>query len=737
MLVAGLGIGLSVWFAQLKFQTTLEAAARSRMAVPLATARDALQASLSLGLPLASATAVPDLLRREKLADAAILELQVLDTAGQVLFTSGTGRLAGADAVLSDTLRNPFDLAMGEVRVHYRLASEQAALAALQARLWRIGIGAWAGTVVLALVLGWLSQTLVRRLQPSRPAPQAAALLGALLIGMVAAAGLTQMQVDAGLRPHLERKAAVVGASVAELVAKAMGYQIAMPELVGVPAHLSEVRAQHPELSHLLLRDAAGAQRFESGLVETGSVVSVPIRLAGQVVGSVEVGVSGQYLRRSLQESGLSLLVLFIVAALLAREALGYLSAQGQGAASTGAVRLARLRLPLLLFMLAEELTRAFVPAFAQVLLGAQAAAAAPWLAGLPIVFFMLMVALAQPVLAVWSERMGLRRALVLGALLGALGLAGAAMAQSLYAFIGWRALGGVGYALVFVASQGYVLAHSSLAERTRAFAGFVSAIMVAAVCGPPLGGLLADHLGARWGFAAAACVAVLACLAVAQLPAPTNSGQAAPAKLRPQDLGRLLGQPGFRQLTLLAAVPAKLVLAGLCFYLVPLYLAQLGEPAAAAGRAQMLYALSLLIVLPWATRWAERGVPLAHLVGMGLCVSSLGALGLLLTGGAVPVLLAMVFLGAGQGLSIAAQSSLLPLWCATELERNGPGALFGFYRLIERLGNAAGPLLAAALLMTLGPQGGFAGLGALALVCGLLFLINSPRARVPVAKPL
>ena len=43
------------------------------------------------------------------------------------------------------------------------------------------------------------------------------------------------MQVDAGLRPHLERKAAVVGASVAELVAKAMGYQIAMPELVGVP----------------------------------------------------------------------------------------------------------------------------------------------------------------------------------------------------------------------------------------------------------------------------------------------------------------------------------------------------------------------------------------------------------------------------------------------------------------------------------------------------------------------
>jgi hypothetical protein len=79
----------------------------------------------------------------------------------------------------------------------------------------------------------------------------------------------------------------------------------------------------------------------------------------------------------------------------------------------------------------------------------------------------------------------------------------------------------------------------------------------------------------------------------------------------------------------------------------------------------------------------------------MGLCVSTLGGFAVaglwpVTGGGLLPVYLAMGLLGFGQRLSIAAQSSLLPLACAREPAARGSGPVFGVYRLIERLGNAS-----------------------------------------------
>ncbi|MCX9155500.1 hypothetical protein OPU71_05110 [Niveibacterium sp. 24ML] len=211
--------------------------------------------------------------------------------------------------------------------------------------------------------------------------------------------------------------------------------------------------------------------------------------------------------------------------------------------------------------------------------------------------------------------------------------------------------------------------------------------------------------------------------------PAAASQASLTPA-LALRDLARVLGERRFLLITLLAAVPAKLILASFCFYLVPIYVLSLGAPTAAAGRALMVYAVVLVLVLPWAARLAERGVSQVSLVGGGLCLSALGGFGLLLWGGVGPVFLAMALLGLGQGLSIAAQSSLLSLACADEIRAHGTGALFGSYRLIERLGNASGPLLAGVLVAALGHAGAFALIAALVLGCGLLFLVLAGALR-------
>jgi len=709
-LVCTLGLALCGWLSLLKLERALEAAAHARMGVPAAALREGLQASLALGLPLESAAGVADLLAREQRADAAITALHVLDAQQRLLFSTEAARVGqpwqvGVEPLRAELLRNAFELQVGQVLVVYGLAAERQALAALGTQLLGVGLLAALGGTLLSVAL--------RRWQAwALPLGLLAALLGSYLAN--------QRAVEATLMPALERKAEVVGASVAQLVGKALRHGMALPDLVGVTEYLDAQRQQHPELAGLALRGADGVLRFHSGTALAQAVQKVPVQLDGKPLGQVEIQLSPEPLQRTLRELLFDLAVVAVVAAFLAREL--QQAAAARAGSADGKV-LARLRLPLLLFMLGEEFTRAFLPGFARSL----GEGDSHWVAGLPIVVFMLMVALGQPGLGRWSERVGRRRALATGAALGAAALLGAASAHSTGALLLWRALGGLGFALVFVAAQGLVVAHSSAAERTRAFAGFVSAIMVAGVCGPPLGGLAADYLGPRGAFVMAAGWALLAWLACAGLPREAGQPPAG-APLALTDLARLLRQPGFRGITLFAALPAKLLLAGGCFYLVPLLLAAQGETAAAAGRAQMLYALCLLATLPLATRAAERGWPLARLVGGGLVLSTLGAAALALGQGVWAVMAAMAVLGAGQGVSIAAQSSWLAQLCAAELQAHGPGAVYGFYRLLERLGNALGPLAAAALVLPWGLGGAYLGLAALVLLAGTWVLARAGR---------
>jgi len=555
-----------------------------------------------------------------------------------------------------------------------------------------------------------------------------ATILAAVMLGMLGVTWATQRSFQELLRPELQRKAGVVGGSVSELVGKALDHGIALDELTGVPAHLDGVRRAHGELAWLALRDSAGNVLFSSGRRDGPPGVQVPIERDGRRVGVVETQVSDTWIRHILLEAALDLGVVFVVAIFLTRELLHSFVTARAGVAD-GAAALARLRLPMFLFMLAEESTRAFLPGYAQALTPAGAALSPDLLAALPIVVFMLVVALGQPALATWCERAGPRRMLLRGALLGVVGLAGSAQASGLGAFIGWRGLCGLGYGMVFVAGQGLVLQHTSAADRTRGFALFVGAIMAAAVCGPPIGGMLAEHVGPRAGFALAAALAALAGLAARAVPRDAatrgDDGLAAPA---PRDYVRVFAQGRFLWVTALAAAPAKLILAGSVFYLVPMHLLAAGASTAVTGRAMMLYAVALVLVLPRATHWAERGVPLARMVGAGLCLSALGGFALLLGDGIGPVYLVTALLGLGQGLSIAAQSSLLSQVCAAEIAAHGSGPAFGAYRLLERLGNATGPILAGGLALALGTAGAFVAMAALILGCGVCFVLLGRR---------
>jgi predicted MFS family arabinose efflux permease len=406
----------------------------------------------------------------------------------------------------------------------------------------------------------------------------------------------------------------------------------------------------------------------------------------------------------------------------------------GDAAARSDDGQLAKIRAPLFVFILAEELTRPFLPGYIKSLL--VPIPGFSWLGpeiivGLPIALFMLIVALGQPFLGAWAQRVGHRHAMLVGAATAATGFIASAFAFSVLDLLLWRSLCALGYGLVFVAAQGHVLEHATAANRARSFALFVGAIMVATVCGPSIGGILADNIGERWTLAVAALLALGSMGAIRGLPklevdAAEEQAAARPPKWR--EIVSLLLNKRFMTVTGLAAIPAKVLLTGVCFYLVPLYVLSIGSTQSVVGRILMLYGVVMVVVSPLAASFAVNRQRMEWLVGAGLLLSGLGTL-LMMAGAHVGWVFAAVFLvGLGQSLSIAAQSALVREHCDAEVGAMGEPAVYGVYRLLERLGNALGPLLAAALLMAFGYRIGFVATGAAVALCGVVFLMVTRR---------
>jgi MFS family permease len=390
-----------------------------------------------------------------------------------------------------------------------------------------------------------------------------------------------------------------------------------------------------------------------------------------------------------------------------------------------------KVRAPLFVFILAEELTRPFLPAYVKELLVPLPGLAPALVVGLPIALFMLIVALGQPFLGVYCERAGYRRTMMIGAVIAAAGFAATAFAGTVLDLLVWRSLCALGYAMVFVAAQGYVLDHSTSRNRVRSFAIFVGAIMAAGICGPSIGGILADNIGVRPTFAIAALLAA-GSIAVIRLMPESRPGSSASAEARIPRLAEiyaLIGNPRFMAVTGLAAMPAKILLTGVCFYLVPLYVLSIGETQAMAGRILMAYAVIMVLVAPLTPALATTRERMHWLVAGGLVVSGLGCLLMLAGGGVLWVFAAVILVGLGQALSISAQSALVGDHCEEAIARLGDGTVYGVYRLLERLGNALGPLIAGALVLHLGYRPSFVAIGAAVALCGTIFLAVAHRS--------
>lgn len=384
----------------------------------------------------------------------------------------------------------------------------------------------------------------------------------------------------------------------------------------------------------------------------------------------------------------------------------------------------------------ADASSNAFLPVFARTLQPGAAGLPPDMAAGLPIAAFWLMVAAAQLTTSFWEKGRD-HRWLIAGA------LSLSALAQVLSGFAGhaleltaWRGLNGFATGMVMILIQDGMLRAAGEAARTKASGAYLGVFFAGTIAGTLGGGFVAGQFGPQSAFLIGAAIVGLAAVLAAALPSYREN-----ARPRAFCLNAALQNPAFVALILLGAIPSRLLISAFLYYLAPLRLHDLGLGVPEVGWVLALYAAIMATTAPLWSRLTDRSSrPLLFaLTGQGLSAVALLAvpLGPLVgVDSRAAIIAAVALLGFAQAIGMAPQVTLLFQVAGTEMRRFGRTSVLGLFRVFERMGLFAGPLLAG-LLVELGGDLALAVLALLAAAAVPALALAVTLAGRPSVEPL
>ncbi|MEM7223018.1 MAG: MFS transporter [Pseudomonadota bacterium] len=378
------------------------------------------------------------------------------------------------------------------------------------------------------------------------------------------------------------------------------------------------------------------------------------------------------------------------------------------------------VRLPLFLFAAADELPLAFFPIFTR-------AADNPlsWLdpgvvISLPLAGYLVAIVFGSPLARPLAERFGHRKLLLMAILPTMLAHLGLYFATDVIQIVVFRTITGLGYAIVALCCQDYVLDVVPGKDRNRSLGLFTAAMFSGIFAGAALGGVLADRLGQHEVFAVSAGLVLVSGYLTYRLLPARAAGELVWKKglsgyLPP--IWQPLHSRQFAALVFGIAVPANILLQAFISFLVVLQLNALGASAADTGRILMTYFLAIVFVGP--------AVP--HLFGGRLGPAPVGLLGAVLSAISLGVyvlwpaqwsmLIAVAGAGIAHGMVRDSQVAVAMEIAENDLAHLGTNTVLGSLRTLERLSSMIGLILVAFLSSHIG------NVNATALIAGLILI--------------
>lgn len=569
-----------------------------------------------------------------------------------------------------------------------------------------------------------------------------------ILVGMAGFGVYVVRAFQVSLAPELDRRAALIGSAIRDDLARALSFDIPLDKMAGVDAYFRSHLEAFPELEYLAIRDLEGSAVFSGGALAgrqedapaSSVVYAFPVEVDEAPAASVEVAVDRAFARSRLRDVALDVVVILLVAVVAVFEMTLAISQRivarraahpaPDEAAAKGSV--GDIRLVLFLFALGEELNKSFLPMY----IGA-ARNPFPWLdanvaISLPIVAYVLTLAIITPLAGRMVTRTGQRGMFLIGIVPAALSHVGMAFAEDLVIIVALRALTGIGYGLATVACQEYLFDRLEVGKRARSAGVFVAVVIGGTFAGTALGGIFADKLGYQAVFGISAMtVMVSALLALGMMQGGRAGSGRESATFGLRDMLSVLRRPPLLALLAGVTVPMNVLMAAFLWYLVPLTMSGVGASASVIARTLMLYYLVILLVGPAAGAAADRALGRRRLVGLASLISAAALFLPVAMPMAATITAAVLIVGMGHAAVRGPQIALALDLAEQDGTTKGRGAVLAAMRSLERLGSLLGLLGISAVASRYGYFTAMGAVGALATAAALAYLVvSSAEAR-------
>ncbi len=364
------------------------------------------------------------------------------------------------------------------------------------------------------------------------------------------------------------------------------------------------------------------------------------------------------------------------------------------------------IRLPLFLFAAADALALAFFPLFTR-------AANNPltWLdpgvvISLPLAGYLIAIMAGSPFARPLAERFGHRKLILMAAVPTIAAHLGLFLSTNVIEIVLFRTVSGLGYAIVTLACQDYVLDVVPKQQRTRSLGSYSGVLFAGIFSGAAMGGVLADRLGQDSVFLVSAALAVISGLLIHRLLPGRKLSQTTTVNspwAKFTSIWAPLHSFRFSALLFGITIPTGVLSQAFISYLVALYLHDLGASTADIGRILMVYFLMITLMAPATARFTESRFDPTLVTVLGGILAGLSLLAGTAWGTQLGVLIGVWGAGIGQGMMRGPQVSIAMSLAETDLAHLGSNAVLGSLRTLERAGSIIGLIVIALLSSHIG----------------------------------
>ncbi len=523
-----------------------------------------------------------------------------------------------------------------------------------------------------------------------------------------------------------------------------LNFNIPLSRLVKLEKTLKEISDVTPELAFIEIADAdrnvlywadrQSMRRMEPGerKSEASADILVPVfyQKENRQVGTIGMKISPEVMKGKSREILLDMITVILTSLLIAFEALTFSLKRSTAELQHGKhiIPYSHIRPIIFLFIMADGFCTSFFPLYADMLYQPLWGLSREVMTGLPISVYMLSVVFSMPLAGNWSDRAGWYKPLIIGIFVNSAGLTLTAMAQNMLQLLLFRCLTAVGFGIVFIAGQRFVAEYTDSQKRSAGMASFLAAFFAGSICGTVMGGMLADRIGYRNVFFFSGMIsltALLCCLYIFKNES-RESERKAKGTFPFRELFKALKDPEFFSIVFLQAIPAKIILIGCLFYLVPLYLKNLDILQSDIGRVLMSYDVAIVFLGYFFSKYLDKERHRRYYIFAGGMITGVSMI-CFYTGysdsGFLATLLLVIAIGISHTFSVSSQMAVIT---ETKVIKDiGTGTGMGIFRFWERLGNVAGPLVVGFLIVKLGYSETFAVLGIMSVICSLLYLMT------------